>query len=399
MTRNKYGATRLTVRKADSMRNPAYVSLPKGSMKNKSILSTLARAADAGIGRYSVRNEKPSAMLSMKTIDRLAESVSPLVLMQMFKDKVRPAKTTKRKSSVRKADSMRNPAYTSLPKTPMKTLSPFGEFMTNVRRPSKDDQLNRLNNAINYNFDLMERNPFLKEMRRKAIEEGRIPLTTYDYQSSSGRGLRASPTVTPTPVSKRKASVRKANSMSTPSYSFSSSTKTDSMRNPAYASIPRLSGGRYKMTLPSKQTSFFKADSMRNPEYIDIKRTPAVERMSDKVRARVNRTIGSNPLESVLEILQGKDTRNMINAQRNRNSYYNRKGEEISANYAREKRIPEYTRLPKGSITPNMKTRIQEAVSRIGANIPDPAQRLMTILQSPSVIARVFEQSQGKSKN
>lgn len=153
------------------------------------------------------------------------------------------------------------------------------------------------------------------------------------------------------------------------------------------------------MTLPSKQTSFFKADSMRNPEYIDIKRTPAVERMSDKVRARVNRTIGSNPLESVLEILQGKDTRNMINAQRNRNSYYNRKGEEISANYAREKRIPEYTRLPKGSITPNMKTRIQEAVSRIGANIPDPAQRLMTILQSPSVIARVFEQSQGKSKN
>lgn len=398
MSRNKYGAKSLTMRKADSMRNPAYVSLPKGSMKNKSLLSTLARAADAGIGRYSVRNEKPSAMLSMKTIDRLAESVSPLILMQMFKDKMRPAKTSKRMSSVRKADSMRNPAYISLPKGPMKTSSFFGRIINELKRPSKASQDKLLNDSINYQFDMMNRYPYLQEMRRKAIEEGRIPLDTYSYPSSSGDGL---PNTLPTPtrVIKRKSSVRKANSMSTPSYSFSSSSKkTDSMRNPAYVSIPRSSGGRYEMTLPPKRTSFFKADSMRNPEYVDIERAPAVERMSDKVRARVNRTIGSNPLESVLEILQGKDTRNMINAQRNRNDYYRRKGDEISANYAREKRIPEYTRLPKGSAVPNMAMRAKEALNRIGAGTPDPAQKLMAILQSPSVIARFFDESQGKGR-
>ena len=174
--------------------------------------------------------------------------------------------------------------------------------------------------------------------------------------------------------------------------------KADSMRNPAYVSIPRMPNGRYEMVLPPKRSSFFKADSMRNPEYIGIKRAPAVERMSDKVRARVNRTIGSNPLESVLEILQGKDTRNMINAQRNRNDYYRRKGDEISANYAREKRIPEYTRLPKGSAVPNMAMRAKEALNRIGAGTPDPAQKLMAILQSPSVIARFFDESQGKGR-
>ena len=409
MSRNKYGAKSLTMRKADSMRNPAYVSIPR--MPN---------------GRYEM---------------------------------VLPPK----RSSFFKADSMRNPEYIGIKRAPaVERMS--DKVRARVNRTIGIDPLGSILDFISggqYDYNRSQENisDYYTRMARKELEnynrKNRIPAYV-----SLPKGKKSE---TRAPLnSYRTAEQERLNSEKAKqdlrTFYLKPRKNTDSMRNPKYIDIERspaventgdkvravlnrtigsdpmrsalnfMTGGQvdksreyinrknYEVKQMRKLIAQYnkeknipeyigfnkrairKADSMRNPEYIGIKRAPAVERMSDKVRARVNRTIGSNPLESVLEILQGKDTRNMINAQRNRNDYYRRKGDEISANYAREKRIPEYTRLPKGSAVPNMAMRAKEALNRIGAGTPDPAQKLMAILQSPSVIARFFDESQGKGR-